>query len=125
MFDEAQRNSGFEQALRRIERQRESHREAICRLRPFGQYLEQAELHAGQQHLRVDEAGDQIEQLARMPARNGSRQREGRGAALKHRAGEQPITPAEQAVEPRAEGSLGVPEQRANACLIQAQSGCD
>ena len=31
---------------------------------PFGEDVEQAQLHAGHQHLRVDEAGHQIEQAA-------------------------------------------------------------
>ena len=60
---QAQRDRRIEQAQRRLRRRLEPHRQLLRRLRPPARMLN-IETHTGQQDLRIDEAGDQVEELA-------------------------------------------------------------
>ena len=62
-FDETQRGSGREEASRGSGAQRQAHRQRLARLWPVAQDVEQAQLHAGEQDLRIDEACADIEQV--------------------------------------------------------------
>ena len=105
-LDEIDRNRGDEQALGRVFAQARALRDRGERLRRLGQPFEEAELDAGEQHLRVDEAGDQIEHGPGSAPGNAARQRKARCPMLKARAGQTTIACREQAVE-QARSGLG------------------
>ena len=88
----------------RVWRQRQPRRQLGRGLRPVGQQLEQAQPDAGEQHLRVDEPGAEIEQRARRAAGDRPRQREGGRPALEARA--RPAAVAQRSSRSRQRAAL-------------------
>ena len=78
-------------------RQRQPRREFRSALRPVRQIIEEAQADAGEQDLRVDEAGAEVEQRAGPPPRDRPRQRKSRRPALEPGLGQQPVAHAEPA----------------------------
>ncbi len=68
----------------------------------LGEHVEQLEPDAGGQHLRIDEAGADVEQRPRIAVGDRPCQRKGGGPALKGGAGQQAVARGVEAVEPAA-----------------------
>ena len=106
-LQQLQRASRLAQARHRVGRHRGTRRQRCGVARPGTQGLEQIELHAGRQRLRIDKAGAEIEQLRRPLARNRPRQRKRRRPALERSARQQPIPPAAPAITEARGGGRG------------------
>jgi len=88
-----QRRRRLQQPQRVVGRQVEPGGEGRHGLRAGRQDREKIKPHTGKKHLRVDEAGDDIEQRAGAAARDRAGEREDHGKALEARAGQQPVPP--------------------------------
>ena len=105
-LDQAQRDRRLEQSQGRIGFEADAHGERLERQRLLGKDVEQAEANAGEQHLRIDEAGDEIEDLRGASAREATHQRQARRLPLERRAREPAIANAQPALAP-AHGCAG------------------
>jgi hypothetical protein len=99
-LDQVERHRGRQQPQRLRLGKIEPAAQRLQRLRAFGEDVEQAHLHAGQQHLRVDEAGHQIEQAARAAPGDRTGERECGCEAVESGAAEQLIAPHAPLVPP-------------------------
>ncbi len=81
--DEAQTDSRTQQTDRTLRRKIHPLGQGLRGLRTLGQDLEELQAHAGKQDLRVDEPGDDVEQLARAFLSDGAGQGKDRGPTLK------------------------------------------
>jgi hypothetical protein len=102
-LDQAQRRCRRQQPLHGSGTHRKPCRQRVGGLRPFEQDIEQAQLQAGQQHLRIDEARAHVEQRAGALSGDRPGQGKGRGPALESRVRQQAVAP----------GAPSAPEQAA------------
>ena len=97
-LDEAERGGGVQQPRRGVDRELELLGDLLHIARLLEQKLQELQPHAGEQHLRIDEAGAEIEHVPRAPSRLGAGQRMRGGEALEARARHEPIPETPQPV---------------------------
>ncbi len=98
---EVERGGGLDQSLGTVARQPGVRGDGIERVRAATQERQQRRFDSGGGDLRIDEAGDGIEQRPGPRARHGPRQREARRPALEGGVGEPRIAPPDPAFAPR------------------------
>ena len=105
-LDETQRHRGGEQAVGSVTGQADAPGDVVEATRPLGQELEHAQLDAGQQHLRIHEAGDEVEDVAGAAAGDPSCEWKARRPGLERWRCEQAVAPAEPALAQAASDGL-------------------
>ena len=98
-----QRRGRLEQALRGGFGKRQLRRQRVEAQRAVAQHVEEPELRAGDENLRIDEAGGEIEAGARAAPRQRARHRVFQRPALESRIGDEPVARAAQSLAPLIE----------------------